>query len=97
VAVHHTELGLRSLTRPEWFKNKGRLLPRVAAPVRHEDRVYYSDPARRGYLVAEQWEKCVQADSSFEARYMRTNPVPIPEAPLRFKDFLAVQERNSGK
>lgn len=30
--VHYTKLGLRALTKPEWFAKKGRLLPRPARP-----------------------------------------------------------------
>jgi large subunit ribosomal protein L15 len=30
--VYYNELGLRALTRPEWFAGKGRLLPRPARP-----------------------------------------------------------------
>ena len=30
--VHYTRLGLKALTKPEWFEKKGRLLPRPARP-----------------------------------------------------------------
>lgn len=30
--VYYNKLGLRALTRPEWFVKKGRLLPRSARP-----------------------------------------------------------------
>jgi large subunit ribosomal protein L15 len=30
--VYYNKLGLRALTRPEWFDKKGRLLPRPARP-----------------------------------------------------------------
>lgn len=30
--VYYNELGLRALTKPEWFEKKGRLLPRPAKP-----------------------------------------------------------------
>lgn len=30
--VHYTRLGLKALTKPEWFAKKGRLLPRPARP-----------------------------------------------------------------
>ncbi|KAI5080691.1 hypothetical protein GOP47_0003875 [Adiantum capillus-veneris] len=30
--VHYTKLGLKALTKPEWFAKKGRLLPRPAQP-----------------------------------------------------------------
>lgn len=30
--VYYNQLGLRALTRPDWFAKKGRLLPRPARP-----------------------------------------------------------------
>lgn len=86
-AVHHTELGMRALTRPDSFK--GKLLPRFAAPVSRRERVFYSNPQTRGYLTPEVWNKCVAADAAFSLRYVHADPVAIPEEPVRFKDFLA--------
>ena len=88
-AVHHTELGLRALTNPARFKNNR--IPRLAAPVRYDDRVYYSDPARRGYLVEDVWAKCADADKSFMDRYVKVDPIEMPPAPVQLRDYLNSQ------
>ena len=89
VAVYHTGLGLRALARPQWFMRRHGALPRFAAPVKHRDRLFYSDPEQRGYLVPELWAKCVAADPAFAQRYVHAAPVPVPEPPLTFREFLA--------
>lgn len=89
VSIHHTELSLRALTRPELFSAKNRLIPRSPPPVHIRDRLYYSDPANRGYLVEEFWEKCCAADANFDQKYIKAEPTPLPSAPLRLKEFLS--------
>ena len=88
VSVHHTELGLRALTRPERFVEKGRLVPRLAAPVTRKDRLYYSNPENRGYLLPEYWQKCTESDPEFESKYVKADPLPMPTKPVSFKEFL---------
>ena len=87
VSVHHTELSMRALTRPQLFQN--RLLPRSPPPVHIRDRLYYSDPANRGYLVEEYWKKCAEADEEFEKRYIKAEPTPLPASPVLLREYLA--------
>lgn len=88
VAVHHTPLSLKAFTRPYLFENS-RFVPRSPPPVHSRDRLFYSDPANRGYLVEELWEKCAQADPEFEKRYIKAEPMILPEPPMTFREFLA--------
>ncbi|TNY18805.1 ribosomal protein L18e/L15P [Rhodotorula diobovata] len=53
VARYENRLTLRALIRPESFFLKGRPLPGKADPVARRDLLYYSDPAKRGYLALE--------------------------------------------
>ncbi|GAA5828291.1 hypothetical protein JCM3770_004953 [Rhodotorula araucariae] len=53
VARYENRLTLRALIRPESFYTKGRPLPGKADPVARRDLLYYSDPAKRGYLALE--------------------------------------------
>lgn len=87
VAIHHTPLSMRALTRPQLFQN--RLLPRSPPPVHIRDRLFYSDPQNRGYLVEEYWKKCREADETFETRYIKAEPTPLPAAPVLFRDYLS--------
>ena len=86
VSVHHTELSMRALTRPQLFQN--RLLPRSPPPVHIRDRLYYSNPDNRGYLVEEYWRKCVEIDEEFSGRYIKAEAMPLPPKPILFRDFL---------
>lgn len=86
IAIHHTKLSLRALTRPYLFHD--RILPRSPAPVSYRERLFYSDPRNRGYLVEENWRKCAEMDLKFEERYIRDNVTPLPEPPVPFKTFL---------
>ncbi len=88
VSVHHTELGLKALTRPERFLEKSRVIPRMAAPVSRKDRIYYSNPANRGYLLPEYWAKCVESDPGFEMKYVKIDPLQVPAKPISFKEYL---------
>lgn len=92
VSVHHTELSMRALTRPQLFQN--RLLPRSPPPVHIRDRLYYSDPANRGYLVEEYWKKCVEVDKEFEGRYIKAEATPLPGKPILFNEFLKSKNKN---
>jgi hypothetical protein len=83
VSVHHTTFALKSLTRPNAV--------RFSAPVHHRERVYYSDPQNRGYLVPDIWKRCVDLDGSFAARHVRCEPTPLPPSPVPFRDFLAAK------
>ena len=89
VSIHHTELSLRGLTRPQLFEKKHRIIPRSPPPVHIKDRLYYSDPAHRGYLVEEYWKRCSEADPTFEQRYIKAEPTPLPSPPILLKDFLS--------
>lgn len=89
VSVHHTELSLRAITRPHLFESKNRLIPRCPPPVHIRDRLYYSNPANRGYLVEEYWNKCRDADASFEQKYIKAEATALPSAPIRLKEFLS--------
>ncbi|BGP38449.1 YmL10 [Rhodotorula kratochvilovae] len=53
VARYENRLTLRALIRPDSFYIKGRPLPGKADPVARRDLLYYSDPAKRGYLALE--------------------------------------------
>lgn len=86
IAVHHTKLSLKALTRPYLFRD--RFLPRSPAPVNYRERLFYSDPKNRGYLVEENWKKCAERDLEFEARHVKDNATPLPEPPVPFKTFL---------
>ena len=81
-------MSLKALTRPYLFENY-RFLPRSPPPVHTRDRLFYSDPANRGYLVGDLWEKCVRTDPEFESRYIKADPMPLPEPPMTFSEFLA--------
>jgi hypothetical protein len=81
-------LGLRALTCPERFLEKGRVIPRLAAPVSRKDRLYYSNPANRGYLLPEYWKKCTESDPEFDKKYVQAAPLPLPAKPVTFKEFL---------
>ena len=91
VSIHHTELSMRSLTRPQLFQN--RLLPRSPPPVHIRDRLYYSDPANRGYLVEEYWRKCVEADDQFLAKYIKAEVTPLPAAPILLRNFIKLNDK----
>ena len=93
VSVHHTELSLRSLTRPYLFQ-KSLLPPRSPPPTHIRDRLYYSNPQNRGYLVPELWQKCAETDPMFEKRYIKAGPTPQPSPPMLFRDFLQKHQRN---
>ena len=93
VAVHHTELSLRSLTRPNLFK-ASLFPPRSPPPTHIRDRLYYSNPENRGYLVKELWEKCAEADPMFEKRYIKAEATPLPSPPILFRDFLQRNQKN---
>jgi hypothetical protein len=86
VSVHHTELSMRAFTRPQLFQN--RLIPRSPPPVHIHDRLYYSNPANRGYLVEEYWRKCEEADEHFSSRYIKAEATPLPPKPVLFREFL---------
>ena len=86
ISVHHTDLSLKALTRPHLFKT--RQIPRFSAPVNYRDRLYYSDPANRGYLVDEYWNKCEAVDEEFGKKYVRAVPTALPAPPILFRDFL---------
>lgn len=88
MSIHHTALGLKALTRPERFLEKGKQVPRLAAPVSHKDRIYYSDPKHRGYLLPELWGKCSKANPLFAQQYVQIDPSPLPKKPITFKEFL---------
>ena len=93
VSIHHTELSLRSLTRPQLFQNR-LITPRSPPPTHIRDRLYYSNPLNRGYLVPELWKKCAEADPEFEKRYIKAEATPLPSPPILFRDFLQKQQRS---
>ena len=77
---------MKALTRPYLFRD--RFLPRSPAPVNYRERLFYSDPKNRGYLVEENWKKCAERDLEFEARHVKDDALPLPEPPVPFKTFL---------
>lgn len=52
-ARYFNKLGLRAHLAPHWFLEKRGRIPLQARPTRRKDIEYYSDEARRGYLIKE--------------------------------------------
>lgn len=53
IALYTTPLSLSSLLKPKLFEKRGHQLPRMAAPTRERDKLYWFSYRNRGYLNPE--------------------------------------------
>lgn len=81
VAVYHDRVALRALCRPHLFSaERGRVMPRFCPPRREADLLYYSDEAKRGYMVPRLRDVCAERLPGFRWQYIvrRTRFLPSP-------------------
>lgn len=80
VAMHFTPLSLRSVLLPHKIvgtveKPTGKRLPRMAAPVKERDKLYYFSRMNRGYLHPEMQE-IIQKDAQLADFFSRAVIIP---------------------
>lgn len=96
VAMHFTTLSLRTVLEPHRIvgtaeKPTGKRLPRMAAPVKERDKLYYFSKRNRGYLHPDM-QQIIQNDVQLKEFFSRAVVIP-PRPGILEKIELIEQEK----